>query len=402
MTLRALGPGLALALAVLPASSLAQTLDEVVAKYTAARGGLERWRAVRAMEVKGDFTSFSIEAPFTLVRKRPDRYHMESDSLRGHFVQATDATGPWHIFPAYGIDWPQRAGGPDANQIAREAQFEPALMDYKAKGHTAELAGRGDVDGQETVAVKLTLKGGQVETWHLDPKTGLEVAVDSMVFDFTQRGDAMPQRTYFSDFRPVGGLVLPHRIEKEYGARHVVVAVEQFRLDPDLPEERFRMPLPEGMEALRPLAGEWDMKLELRQDPRAEFETVATTSTITPFYEGALLDERFTYTQGGSKNEVVRTRSFDRFGGRYRFTHFDGSTGHLNVLEGGKAEAGKVIASNEKTGTSWKIGDTTVHERQTIYDVTADGFKVDWELSTDAGKTWFTAARHTYTRRRSG
>ncbi len=34
-----------------------------------------------------------------------------------------------------------------------------------------------------------------------------------------------------------------------------------------------------------------------------------------------------------------------------------------------------------------------------IYDLKPDRFKLDRELSTDGGQTWFTAARFSFTRR---
>jgi hypothetical protein len=52
----------------------------------------------------------------------------------------------------------------------------------------------------------------------------------------------MEERAYFSDFRTVDGLVIPHRIEREYGARHTVTKVEKVRLNPELEDGVFAMP----------------------------------------------------------------------------------------------------------------------------------------------------------------
>ena len=115
-------------------------------------------------------------------------------------------------------------------------------MGWKEKGHKVELTGPGDVNGQKTVALKVTLASGWEETWHLDPKTGLEVAVDSKVMDYTQPVSEMTQRAYFSDFKAVDGLVIPHRIEKEYGARATLMVIEKVTVDPPLDDAVFAMP----------------------------------------------------------------------------------------------------------------------------------------------------------------
>jgi hypothetical protein len=231
------------------------TIDQVTARYATARGGLAAWQAVRSLELAGTYTTFSIDMPFTLQRLRPDLYRFESNTLRKPFVHGHDAEGPWWVFPAYGIESAERTPPPHAGLIAREAELEPALLRWREKGHQAEVTGRGEIDGQETLDVRLTRKDGAVETWHLDPETFLEVAVDSTAWDLTQSGDPMPQRAYLSDFRTVEGVVLPFRVEKEYGARHTVLAVEKAtvgRTGPagmvggagGLDEARFRMPPP--------------------------------------------------------------------------------------------------------------------------------------------------------------
>ena len=238
MRLRAL----VLALLLAPAAS-AQTVDEVVAKYTAARGGAERWKAVQSLEMTGIFTSYSQSHPFTMRWKRPGLYRFESTSMTHAFKVGRDAGGVWWIFPGYGIQEAARAQEPDSVVITRDSEFEPLLFGWKEKGHKVELAGPGDIDGQATLQLKVTLANGWTETWHLDPKTFLEVAVDSRTVDRTQPGgENMPQRAYFLEFRTVEGLVIPHRIEKEFGARHSVLEIEKVTVNPALDDAAFKMP----------------------------------------------------------------------------------------------------------------------------------------------------------------
>ncbi|HEX5720239.1 MAG TPA: PQQ-binding-like beta-propeller repeat protein [Thermoanaerobaculia bacterium] len=221
----------------------ALTLEEIVARYEAARGGRERWRALRSIEMEGTFTSFSEEAPFILRRKRPNLYRFDSRMTRKETVIAQDAQGPWWLYPFYGIESPVKMEDvSSAVMTARDAEIEPALFGYQEKGHKVVLAGRGNVSGQETLRVELTRSNGWVETWHLDPRTYLEVAVDSKVFDYSQMPQEMQERAYFSDFRTIDGLVIPHRIEKEYGARHTVTRVERIRVNPEVEDGVFAMP----------------------------------------------------------------------------------------------------------------------------------------------------------------
>lgn len=225
-----------------PATS-ALTLEEIVTRYEAARGSRERWQALRSIEMEGTFTSFSEEAPFTLRRKRPNLYRFDSRMTRKETILAQDAQGPWWLYPFYGINSPAKIEEPPVVVMtARDAEIEPALLGYAEKGHKVVLAGRGNVSGQETLRLELTRPNGWVETWHLDPRTWLEVAVDSKVVDYSQLPQEMQERAYFSDFRTIDGLVIPHRIEKEYGARHTVTKVERIRVNPEVEDGVFAMP----------------------------------------------------------------------------------------------------------------------------------------------------------------
>ncbi|HSK75368.1 MAG TPA: PQQ-binding-like beta-propeller repeat protein [Thermoanaerobaculia bacterium] len=226
-----------------PTKKQVESVDDVIAKHVAARGGAERWRAVQSMDLAGTYRSFSEDRPFTLRRKRPGSYRFETNTMRSPVTVAHNGVTAWWIFPPYGINEAAKAPDPDALLIAREAEIEPVLLDSKAKGHKVELAGKGDVNGQETVVLKVTLANGSVETWHLDPKTWLEVAVDSKTRDYTQSSEEMQQRAYFSDFRTVNGLVIPHRIEKEYGARATLMVIEKVRIDAPLDDALFALPV---------------------------------------------------------------------------------------------------------------------------------------------------------------
>jgi hypothetical protein len=117
-------------------------------------------------------------------------------------------------------------------------------MDYERRGISVALLGPGDLEGQPTVNLALTLAGGAKETWYLDAQTFLEVAIDSEVIDDTQGPKPLRQRTFFDDFREVQGLVLPFQVDHEFGARLEAMTVDEVVVNPELPDERFAPPPP--------------------------------------------------------------------------------------------------------------------------------------------------------------
>ena len=119
------------------------------------------------------------------------------------------------------------------------------LLDAARRGIAVELIGEGEVEGTPPVDLELTFPGGQAEIWHLDAESWLEVAIDSQVFDFTQGSQPMRRRAFFDDFRQVQGLMLPFRVDYEFGARLEAITVEEVRIDPQLDEEAFAPPPPD-------------------------------------------------------------------------------------------------------------------------------------------------------------
>lgn len=218
---------------------------EILARHAAARGGAERWQAVESLRFSGTYAAFSETSPFTLERRRPHLYRLGFDLLGASAVRARDAEGPWMLHKLLS---PQPAGvtdDPYKSQLERESLFPLELLDEK-NAHVV-FAGEGEIAGQPTLMLRATVSEPGAtwqseETWHLDPETYLEVAVDSQVFDFTQKEEPMRQRVFTSDFREVEGLVLPFLVEWEFGARLESMTVESVAINPELGEGFFTRP----------------------------------------------------------------------------------------------------------------------------------------------------------------
>lgn len=220
----------------------APSAAEIVERYVAARGGAERWAAVESLELSGAYAAFSEKAPFTLLRGRGDRYLLQFTLLGSPAVRARDGEGPWWV---HGLIQPEAARiteGPYKSLLERESIFGPALLGHEARGWKVEAASAGDVDGRPTVNLEVTLPDGAKETWFLDAETYLEVAVDSQVIDYTQGPKPMRQRAFFDDFREVDGLVLPFRVDFEFGARLEAMEVERASVGGAVDDSRFAPP----------------------------------------------------------------------------------------------------------------------------------------------------------------
>ncbi len=382
---------LALLLAV-GAPLSAMSVEEVIARHVAARGG-DAWESIESMKLTGTYTAFSKVGPFTLVRKAGDKYRLDCHWNLHPVEIAYDGGEGWQINPMFQLDWAQKISGLDRQILLQDVDFATPFFHYQERGDAVELLGEGDFEGQEVIQVKLTRADGYEETWYFDAETYLEVGRDSMGSDF---GQPQPQRTFFDDFRDVSGVRIPHYVESQWYTRTRAMEVEAVELGVEVDDAIFDMPPPTGMDQLLAMAGEWQVKIEQRPQPGAPWSESERTSTFESAMGGAMLRERVTTSQG---NQVETTLSYDRFRERYVLTAFNDFTHHMDIEHGTFDEEGRLTFSNVESGTTWTGYGMTFHQRNSYFDITEEGFKAEQETSIDGGENWFVNAKLTYTRK---
>ena len=233
----ALGLGLALAA---PAAS--QTVDDIIAKNMAAKGGAAKLKAVTSMRITGKITiGPGIEAPFVLEMQRAGGMRMDITVQGMVLSQGYDGTKAWLLNPLQGSKVPQEMSADDTKVAAEQADIDGPLIDYKAKGHTLELLGKEKVEGSDAFKVKLTKKGGDVRTYYIDAEHFLEIKEESKRMI---RGSEVDSETIFGDYKEVAGLMIPHSVDggvKGSAARQKMV-VEKVEVNVPIDASRFKMP----------------------------------------------------------------------------------------------------------------------------------------------------------------
>lgn len=240
MLARALALLLALAGSSWPAA--AQTVDDLIARNLEAKGGLDRVRRVETLRMTGRTTAGpGTEAPFVMEIKRPDKMRMDV-TVRGEtMTQAFDGKIGWQVAPLSGKTEPQVLPERATRGMAEQADFAGPLVDARAKGFDVAYAGVVKLDTGEAHRLDLTGKDGEKRSVFLDAKTFLEVRGETT---FTQGGRTITVVSFIGDYRPVDGLVLPHRVESapRGAAQRMRMTVERIELNVPIDDARFAMP----------------------------------------------------------------------------------------------------------------------------------------------------------------
>jgi hypothetical protein len=237
---RALGVAAALAL-LGPALAAAQTVDEIVARHLAARGGRPALEALRSLRMTGRVLGSGGRQ--ALVRRevaRPGRIRTEFEFQGTTGVYVWDGSQGWRVSPLEGRFAPEALSAEAAALAAEQADVEGPLVDWKAKGHRVELAGTEELPGGKAHRLKVTLKNGAVRELWVDAATGLVTRTASAR---SVRGHEVAVEAAFADYRESGGVAFARSIEVGVRGRpeRLRIVVEAVELNPALDDSRFRL-----------------------------------------------------------------------------------------------------------------------------------------------------------------
>ena len=220
----------------------AQTVDEIIAKNTAAKGGADKLKAVKTVRMTGKMTiAPGVEAPIVMELQREGGMRIDI-TVQGMVVsQGYDGTKAWMVNPLQGSKAPQEMSADDTKSVEEQADIDGPLIDYKAKGHTVELLGKEKVEGSDAHKVKVTMKNGTIRTFYIDAEHFLEIKEESKRM---QRGTEVEGDTIYGDYKEIGGMMFAHSIDggqKGAPARQKVV-VDKIEINVPIDTSRFKMP----------------------------------------------------------------------------------------------------------------------------------------------------------------
>lgn len=252
--------------------------EPILEKNAEARGGLAAWRAVKTMsmtgkldagkakdpiklaqsylrqrrEVKADArkalaagaeldSDKQVQLPFVMELKRPDLSRFEIVFRGDTAVQVFDGSKGWKLRPFLGRREVEPYSEEELRLARQQTEMDGPLLDADRKGYRVELVGSEEVEGRGAYKLKVTVRKGLVRHVWVDKQTFLEVRVDgSRWLDGKER----PMWTYFRDYKPVNGLLIPHLLEttvdRVKGSEKIIV--EQVAVNPGLDEARFKKP----------------------------------------------------------------------------------------------------------------------------------------------------------------
>lgn len=186
------------------------SVQQIVDKNIAARGGLAAWQAVKTLTIAGDLDAGgkpNHALPFVLKEKRPRKSRLEIVFKDQTSVQVYDGAQGWKVRPFLNRNEVENFTQTEMKSAAAEQDLDGPLVDYAAKGTQVALAGTDTVDGHPAYKLKLTFKTGNQRNLWVDAGSFLELKMDGEPRKLD--GKMHNVAVYFSDYKTEHGLTTP-------------------------------------------------------------------------------------------------------------------------------------------------------------------------------------------------
>ena len=149
----------------------AQTADDIIAKYVTAMGGKEKITSLNTVKMEGNMSVMGNDVAIVMTKKHLVGMRMDISVMGTENYQIVTPAKGMVFMPVQGMSEPTEMTADQLKSAQSQLDIQGALLDYKEKGTTVELAGKETVDGEESYNLKVTYKSGLVSNYYISSKT---------------------------------------------------------------------------------------------------------------------------------------------------------------------------------------------------------------------------------------
>jgi len=184
-------------------------LDQVLANYYKAIGGLEKWTKLNTMVMKGMMNSQGTAMPITAYHERPNKCRVEFRLKDTMMAQIFNGALAWQINPLSGNPEPAPMTGGKSNYMRDTCGIENSLINYKEKGYEVKLLGEEKSADRNYYKISIKYPSKNVETYYIDAETFL---IGKSLGIYNMDGNEVRTTTNFSEYKNTDGYVVPYKL----------------------------------------------------------------------------------------------------------------------------------------------------------------------------------------------
>ncbi|ACB75661.1 hypothetical protein [Opitutus terrae] len=219
----------------------AEDVEELARIHVEAIGGRERLARIEALRARGHVVAPDQMLLFEMMAQRPNRVRITMRGGGRTLIQGTDGVAaPWRQEPERS---PRAVPMSEAEgrEFAADAEFDDPLASAAERGYQLDLAGETDWENRRVFRVLVTRRDTTPSYLLVDSETYFILA--RLTTQRMPSGRTVQVEMRYDDFRPVGGVIYPHRVETLIDDQRVRQTVlTSIQAIPAPPPEIFVMP----------------------------------------------------------------------------------------------------------------------------------------------------------------
>ncbi len=195
----------------------AQSVDDVIKQYIKERGGMDKINAIQSIYFEGtrEMMGSELVIKVTKVENKLLRTDFEFGGSPGYTIITPDKG--WTLLSSQS-DKPSELPSNVFKAMRSQLDIAGHLVNYKAKGYTAELKGKENINGSEAYKVVLTNMEGIESAYFIDTNSKL-LLQSTVIIDQEKNGEthSLEMTTTYDDYTDVSGVKFPQIVNTEGG-----------------------------------------------------------------------------------------------------------------------------------------------------------------------------------------
>lgn len=188
-----------------------QTVDEIIAKYATAVGGLDKIKGVKTEKTVLTLESGGFTINQTIYRKRPGMIREETFVQGKTSLQIFNGKEGWTVNPFTGRETVEAMTEDDIKEMKLQTDMDGELIDYGKKGYKVSYEGEEDVDGAMAYKLKLLTDKNDMILFYIDKDSNY--LVKQTTKQKNSDGSEAEYSISFSNFKNIEGHLIPFEME---------------------------------------------------------------------------------------------------------------------------------------------------------------------------------------------
>jgi hypothetical protein len=208
----------------------AQSLEEIVKKYTAANK-LDKLSSLKTIKITGNMSMMGMQMPMTMWMKNPNKIKTVTSMNGQDMIQVYDGVKGFTINPMTGSSAPIEMTAEEIKQTIRSNMFQNYMATFLKNGQLA-LAGDETVNSKPAYKIKATVEGGTVIDLFIDKNSFLMVKVSTT-------SSAMSFDSFPTDYTETNGFMIPMKTKTTAQGMEFVMNFTKVEVDTPMDDSIF-------------------------------------------------------------------------------------------------------------------------------------------------------------------